>query len=596
MVKRMSIAGSIVVFMAVITLMAAGCGGGGGGGSSHNTKTGTTVKIKGTTNSTGKVAGGQVERDAVTFAGDSIVAYEIGKPTVQLNSASDVVDGNGRFEVTLDFGKAVAKDVVIKIVDQGENIKLAFDGLDPSETDNITGKLIDYASTRKADMFELVPDQALSVISEIDDIFATQSIDINATLITDDSASSADSVSALIGVMDGVLDACSSTDYSCMYTEIQTALADTASDAPAAVQDLLQEAGTAFEENTIDAIAADAGVSLTSIDTTAEEESLHDLMSGLVTAWDSGGTTLQKRLAVKEAALKVVFGDVRTSSDVPADVTNILTSIRSHLASEIGSEAVTESGATLVSGTDLGSVVAGYDIVRGMLIEEMVSAGGASSADAAAAVESLLKVAAQLGANSDAGSMSGVVDDWVVEWADAALIANLMTALEPFNMDVRAKTDIIMPLINDLMDKRPANDDAIEDILNDYLSDAATASAMGLYHQYLGCKTDGTAMTSCFTADDIISFLEVHYGYALPELRAVVTGVQEWYTDTSRNGILLIAVGNAYNIVYNRDNSLLKLMAESDYNNTQLSNVLDSAGVKPELFWLYNNLSPYFTN
>jgi len=339
------------------------------------------------------------------------------------------VKTDGSFDITVDFGDDASKDIVVEILvgdnepgDDG-NIKLAFDDLDSDATD----VLIDYASTRKAELFEIVGDVALDVISRIDNLFAGQYIDLTETL-TDP-----DDVEALVDYMVNVIDVCppegGDPDYNCIVGKLQDDIdalpvaqevRDVLADleiaceqeiGPAGPEDILVYLASECPEATahaIDAIADDAVVSLAAIDTEKEAASLCKLMADLVAAWNAGGTNVKKWLAVKDAAVKVVFGDIRTDASVPDDVESVIALIRTKYDVKIGAAAA--AGTDLITGTDLSSVISAYDIIRGMLIEVYVADGGAKSEDAAAAVESLLEVIAALGADSDAGTISGVID------------------------------------------------------------------------------------------------------------------------------------------------------------------------------------------
>jgi len=159
-------------------------------------------------------------------------------------------------------------------------------------------------------------------------------------------------------------------------------------------------------------------------------------------------------------------------------------------------------------------------------------------------------------------------------------------------MNVPDKNEVLMEIVNALADNLPANptDEQIAAVLAPYMSRAAIDSALGLYHQYLDCADAGTEMTSCFTADDIISFLEAYYEKDLPKLRAVVDGISAWINDPT-NTLMLASLGNAYGIIQ----GIIADMQASAANMAELAAALDTAGVKPELFELYINLEPYFS-
>jgi hypothetical protein len=292
-------------------------------------------------------------------------------------------------------------------------------------------------------------------------------------------------------------------------------------------------------------------------------------------------------------AMAIRNGEIYTYSDVYSS----MGLLRSGMAQKISTNAAA-AASTLTTSNDINSIISAYDIIRGMLIEVMVKEAGATREDAADAVEGLLEVLADLGESSNGtASFDAVMDNWVVSWADAALATNLMTALFPMEMDVRAKTDPLMMLARDIADLPPGFSDAqLEAVLLNYLSPATTASAMTLYNNNKGknCQFGYTfpplsiTATDCPDKEEVISLIETHYEKDLPKLRAVVDGVEAWVNHPD-NAINLLGLGNSFSKVEAVYNS----MKVSTANKNQLSDALNIAGVKPELFWLAINLEPY---
>lgn len=345
----------------------------------------------------------------------------------------------------------------------------------------------------------------------------------------------------------------------------------------------------------VDAIGGEPETIFSAIDTQAEAVSLCDFMADPAAAWDAASGPAAKRLAAKEATLKVFFGEVRpTISNSSDTIYQLIKNIRQKLAWRIGDEAA--AGTTLVTAVQMENLVNGYDDLRGIFIEEFVTEGGATSNAAAAAVEGLLEVVAQLGANSDAVSFGAVIDDWVVERRTVALLANLAAAMEPLDMNVQAKNEIIMDIVNALADGLPANptDEDIKAILApQYMTTTAADAALVLYHRVSYCSTtyEGnlSGLINCMTSDttltDLVDFLEKYYEKSLPKLRPVLDGIIAWYKSPTIEESMILTetltgLSNAQAVA-----------TAMQSNETEMSGVLDAAGVKPELFLLYLNLS-----
>jgi hypothetical protein len=610
--------------------LVSGCGGGGGGTVSGNPVVNppadnnqtVTRTIAGTVYTSSEQGGSRVASriaEDIPVTNAALKAYNVTDATkTNLITAGGTTGANGVFSATITIPKNTTPSIVIETLigpagDAG-NIKLALE----SVSANRTGLLADRGSTRKAVIFELIPDVALNTISGVDNLLAGEGIDATA------SVTNATRARELVNYVSSLLTACPNVggnpDYNCIHTQIGNTLAATNLDAEVEklverldtaakvalgiasineiIADLIEPDYSRAQVDKIVEVFTDAGESalntLNNIDTKPKAAELCAAMSDVVDVWDAAhANTTAKRLAVKDMAMAIRNGEIYTYSDVYSS----MGLLRSGMAQKISTNAAA-AASTLTTSNDINSIISAYDIIRGMLIEVMVKEAGATREDAADAVEGLLEVLADLGESSNGtASFDAVMDNWVVSWADAALATNLMTALFPMEMDVRAKTDPLMMLARDIADLPPGFSDAqLEAVLLNYLSPATTASAMTLYNNNKGknCQFGYTfpplsiTATDCPDKEEVISLIETHYEKDLPKLRAVVDGVEAWVNHPD-NAINLLGLGNSFSKVEAVYNS----MKVSTANKNQLSDALNIAGVKPELFWLAINLEPY---
>ncbi|GEM_PF-1760384 len=611
--------------------LATGCGGGGGGATgggtpvvnppADNNQT-VTRTIAGTVYTSSEQSGSRAASriaDDIPVTNAALKAYNVTDATkTNLITAGGTTGANGVFSATITIPKNTTPSIIIETLigpagDAG-NIKLAVE----SVSANRTGLLADKGTTRKAVIFELIPDVALNTISGVDNLMAGEGIDATASI------TNATRARELVNYISSIITACpnvgANPDYNCIHTQIGNTLAATNLDAE--VEKLVERLDTAakvalgiasineiianliepdYSRAQVDAIVevfTDAGESalstLNNIDTKPKAAELCAAMSDVVDVWDAAhANTTAKRLAVKDMAMAVRNGEVFTYSDVYS----AMGLLRSGMAQKISPNAAA-AASTLTTSNDINSIISAYDIIRGMLIEVMVKEAGATRDDAADAVEGLLEVLADLGDSSNGTvSFGAVMDNWVVSWDNAALATNLMTALFPMEMDVRAKTDPLMMLAHDIADLPPGFSDAqLEAVLLDYLSPATTAAAMTLYNNNKGksCQFGYTfpplsiTATDCPDKEEVISLIETHYEKDLPKLRAVVDGVEAWVNHPD-NAINLLGLGNSFSKI----ETMYNTMKVSTANKNQLSEALNIAGVKPELFWLAINLEPY---
>ncbi len=610
--------------------LATGCGGGGGatgGGTpvvnppADNNQT-VTRTIAGTVYTSSEQSGSRAASrtaDDIPVTNAALKAYNVTDATkTNLITAGGTTGANGVFSATITIPKNTTPSIIIEALigpagDAG-NIKLAVESISA----NRTGLLADKGTTRKAVIFELIPDVAMNTISGVDNLMAGEGIDATASI------TNATRARELVNYMSSIITACpnvgANPDYDCIHTQIGNTLAATNLDAE--VEKLVERLDTAakvalgiasineiianliepdYSRAQVDAIVevfTDAGESalstLNNIDTKPKAAELCAAMSDVVDVWDAAhANTTAKRLAVKDKAMAVRNGEIFTYSDVYS----AMGLLRSGMAQKISPNAAA-AASTLTTSNDINSIISAYDIIRGMLIEVMVKEAGATRDEAADAVEGLLEVLADLGESSNGtASFDAIMDNWVVSWEDATLATNLMTALFPMEMDVRAKTDPLMLLAHDIADLPPGFSDAqLEAVLLDYLSPATTAAAMTLYNNNKGknCQFGYTfpplsiTSTDCPDKEEVISLIETHYEKDLPKLRAVVDGVEAWVNHPD-NAINLLGLGNSFSKVETVYNS----MKASTSNKNQLSEALNIAGVKPELFWLAINLEPY---
>jgi len=204
------------------------------------------------------------------------------------------------------------------------------------------------------------------------------------------------------------------------------------------------------------------------------------------------------------------------------------------------------------------------------------------------------------------GGSNQIIDKWTTEWADAAFTADLLNFLGPLDMAVKAKTDQIMPIVNDLSDLTTVNDTTIAQVfLNHGASQDTANKAVYMHDHYSTCSISGTTITgTCPSKEEIFQFVESYYGKSLPKLRASEQGIEDyvnsyiasdstvkaaayaaiqvWYKgDTNSDAISLYGAYNALTTVY---------PAMSGTTGTQIGAALDSAGIKKEIFWLVQNV------
>jgi len=611
--------------------MATGCGGGGGGATgggapvvnppANNNQT-VTRTVAGTVYTSSEQSGSRSASriaDDIPVTNAALKAYNVTDATkTNLITAGGTTGANGVFSATITIPKNTTPSIIIEALigpagDAG-NIKLAVESISA----NRTGLLADKGTTRKAVIFELIPDVAMNTISGVDNLMAGEGIDATASI------TNATRARELVNYISSIITACpnigANPDYDCIHTQIGNTLAATNLDAE--VEKLVERLDTAakvalgiasineiianliepdYSRAQVDKIVAvftDAGESalstLNNIDTKPKAAELCAAMSDVVDVWDAAhANTTAKRLAVKDKAMAVRNGEIFTYSDVYSS----MGLLHAGMAQKISPNAAA-AASTLTTSNDINSIISAYDIIRGMLIEVMVKEAEATRDDAADAVEGLLEVLADLGESSNGtASFDAIMDNWVVSWEDATLATNLMTALFPMEMDVRVKTDPLMLLAHDIADLPSGFSDAqLEAVLLDYLSPATTAAAMTLYNNNKGknCQFGYTfpplsiTSTDCPDKEEVISLIETHYEKDLPKLRAVVDGVEAWVNHPD-NAINLLGLGNSFSKVETMYNS----MKASTSNKNQLSEALSIAGVKPELFWLAINLEPY---
>lgn len=229
-----------------ITILAAGCGGGGGGGGTPAPPEPQqqTLDINLPVDDSGAIGERQLNRSgaaAVTFAGKKVYAYEVGYIFTRLNAAADVVGSNEEIKITIDLGDKSAADIIVEIfmgspgsAGAAENLKIAFQDL----AANVTDGLIDYSTTRKAEIFALVPSADLVDISKIENLLANEYIDATENL------TAASEMQSLLNFMDAALTECpivgATPDYDCMTAYIQGNIDDL--DAFPDVKDVIGEA------------------------------------------------------------------------------------------------------------------------------------------------------------------------------------------------------------------------------------------------------------------------------------------------------------------------------------------------------------------
>lgn len=584
----------LLVMIGMMTILAANCGGGGGGGTAPSTpSTNRTVTVSGNTNNDAPRMAGREDAAAVS-ANTTIVAYNPHTGAL-LSSGNDKIASNGSFNITVDLGTNSALDVVLEIYnkvqskssasDMKANLKYAFDNLSA----NSSGITVNYDSTRSATIFVFQPDQVLADIKKADTIMKDKGIDILDTVTTPALA---------LEFMNSMAEAvkCGATDSQCITNALQASNDSLAASSP--VKTMVETAGREYAvdsgwtkiQEIYNASGQTAADSITNINTADKQKEICWLLSDAIGAWDASyATSLEKFVAVKDVALAVKNGETFNSSDVKTAVTDLWSS----LVMKIQHEAA--SGSAAISETDLGSVISGFDGIRGLLIRMFVTKAGATRADAAAAVDALLKDLAEFGVSSEntaaftdkAGAEADdIMDRWVTTWATAAFAADLMTALSPVDMNDQTKTENLMRLAHDLAYLTNPTDAQVEDVLNDYLSTETTALAMTMYRDHKSC--DVSSNTNCPSEEEILALLESHWAKPLPKLRAVIDGLEEWYNSPDSN-IEKIGLGNSLLTMKN----VYKNMKASSANKSAIGTVLSKAGVKKEIFWLLMNVEPY---
>lgn len=571
----------LVSALGIITLVVANCGGGGGGGGTPTSTTSTSKQVSMTVTfntSSARVAGSRAADAAV--ASTSVVAYNA-HTGAQLNTASVATNASGVATIVVDLGTSTSLDVIVEALTAAKgtvsNIKVAFDNLSA----NAGAVAANYNTTQDADIFIWQPDAALADIQKANDIMVAQGVDVLDTITT--AAQAGNYLDAMAPAL-----ACDTSDSACVSTALSTQLASTdAASYDSAVVTMVTSAQEDAGWTTVQAIFADAGESVTAINTDAEKKEIVGVLESAISAWSKTyATTAEKRLTIKEVVVAAKYGNTFTSEDV----SSIIANLRASLNSLVAPAAVAST--TLVSSNDMSSMMNGYDILRGVLIRSMHENAGASAQTAADSINSLLDVLAALGAGSESTtSMGQVMDNWLPVWT--AQTAALMTALGPLEMADHTKTDNLMQLAHDLQAlPAGATDAQVEDVLNDYLSAATTAKAMTMYTDHKTCSfsTSGTSVVAnnCPSKEEIFDLIETHYEKSLPKLRAFEQGIEDWY-NSSDSSLDKIVLGNTYAIMQN----VYASMKESSANKAAIGAALDAAGIHKELFWLVMNLEPY---
>ncbi len=577
----------------VTALAAANCGGGGGGTAPSTPSTNRSVTLTGTANNDAPRVQGR-EAAATVAANTVVVAYNP-HTGAMLSSGNDKVGSNGAFSVAVDLGANSALDVVLEIYNEVQsksssdnmkaNLKYAFDNLSA----NSSGVTVNYDSTRSATIFVFRPDDVLADIKKADTIMKDQGIDILDTITTPALAQE-----FMTSMADAVK--CSSTDSGCIAEALHGG--NDSLEAASPVKTMVETAGMEYAidanwtsiQNIYNASGQTASDSITNINTVDKQKEICWVLTDAVGAWDATyATSLEKFVAIKDIALAVKNGETFSSTDVQTAVTDLWSS----LVMKIQHDAA--SGSSAISDTDLGSIISGFDGIRGLLIRMFVTKAEATRPDAAAAVEALLKDLAEFGISSESkaaftdkagAEADDIMDSWVTTWATAAFAADLMTALSPVDMNDQTKTDNLMKLAHDLAYLTNPTDEQVEDVLNDYLSTETTALAMTMYRDHKGC--DISSNTNCPSEEEILSLLESHWGKSLPKLRAVINGLKDWY-DSADSSVEKLGLGNSIMTM----KEVYIDMKASSANKSAIGAVLSKAGVKQELFWLLMNVEPY---
>lgn len=558
----------------------------------------------------------RVSGEFETTSGQTVIAYEAGDSSkTRLNAADDTTDSDGAFDIRVEIGNGNSKDIIIEV--QGQGLKVAAPGV----SDDVSGIEGDAAATRVASIFHLAPDTPLSDISLVDELYFDQEYDVSQYITTSAEAAS------FLEHIDGVLTSCNVTGSDLdnqakarMSSELEILLYSLS--AEEAVEYMLESlriayivdigagsdyhrmADTAHDADRDDLaviaeIFADGQVSLSSLDEPEIEELVAKMQNAIATWQETYGTEVAKRVAIKDEMLALYRGESFTNSTVKSKISWI----KGNFVQLIQAPAAADT--SLIDEYDLGSLISAYDVIRGVFIQTLVEDAQATSAQALNGVDAVLFVVAALGAASEDSSTMGVImDNWVTEWDKDSVMDELLNGLDPLNMDDQDKLENLMLLAHDMQAELPAEptDEEMLTIFNRYLTTATSNEALALYRQYNdnGCEINisvqGTNSVSfsmnkpdvCPGKEELISLIETHYEKGtLTKLRAVIEGVEEYLAEIPNNDG--IAVANAYLIF----DGVLTDMKASEQNKTELSDAMRTAGIKPELFWLYMNLEPY---
>ncbi|MFA6450156.1 MAG: hypothetical protein WCX65_11835 [bacterium] len=604
---------SLLVLMAgAMSLAVANCGGGGGGGATPAAPTSTshTYRLSGAFSTVGAPRVADRSVAAPSVSGVRVYAYNAATGAL-LNATTDLTAANGSFSIVVDLGSATTADVVVEAGAHSSatsllaNIKVAFDGLAADKT----GVTANYATTRQADVFILAPDKVLSNIVKADELMFAKDTDYITSITTQLQAQ--DFMALITPAL-----SCDASDTACISNALSSSL-----DAPAAatmnatIKNLVSAVGSDYGWSAVQAIYTDAGTAaantLSNINTTTKINEMTSKLADVIAAWDNSATDANmtaKRLAIKDAALAIKSGDTFVSSDVYGSVSQLRLDLKDKIA-------LAAANAQITSG-NMEYIINGYDIVRGILIDMIVEKAAATRDASAASVESLLKDMGQLGVASEGTTSmtgeNGVMDGWVTVWATTAFIADLGTALNPFEMNDRTKNDNLMLLEHDLTALSNPTDAQVQAVLETYLAPATAAKAMTMYVNHKECSIamSGTTVTAtgCPEKEEIFQLIESHYDKSLPKLRAseaafedvlncminsdstACANMETWYNGSV--SVDRIAVGLSISPIQD----VYTKIKQGGTVKTQVESALDVAGVKKELFWLVKNLEPYFNN
>lgn len=348
-------------------------------------------------------------------------------------------------------------------------------------------------------------------------------------------------------------------------------------------------------------IFTDAGALLYTNLTTSETNELKSKMSESIAMWqDTYDTHTAKRVAIKDNAMAIFFGETFSESRVSSEMDNLMEGY----IEVVPEDAVANT--SLVTQDDMEATLKAYDYIRGMLIDVLTEDVGATRAEAFESTEAFLTVLARLGAASeDTSSMDEILDNWVVEWAKDDFEAELMTALAPLDMDDPTKTENLMLLVRDLYDlPSGATEQDIRQVMNQYLTEATTDVAINIMNKAENQTCEASAYytlgviplidlnlspdPNCIGKSDIMLLAETHYEKDLPKLEAFIDGLEAWIEDPSNNSYL-----TAIALAETPFNNIVTGMQAGDSQKAEIGAALDTAGIKKEIFWLYINLEPY---